>query len=100
MAFTRWNFYCSGFFYAFINFAFFMIGNIGTPDIIDGKFVLHNHGRIIKNLTEQQYHHYKALELRGFSGHWIAFYGIATAVLYKFSGFSENVNTTANNTLA
>lgn len=79
----------AGFFYALINFALFASSQVGTPDIKEGQFILQNHGKFIKALTEQEYHHYKANELRGFSGHWILFYGIATAVLYKFSGLSK-----------
>jgi hypothetical protein len=79
----------AGFFYAFINFMLFIASQNGTPDIKDGQFILHNHGELIKTLTEQEYHHYKANEVRGFSGHWILFYGIATAFLYKFSGLSK-----------
>ena len=79
----------AGFFYAFVNFILFSISQSGTPNIIGGQFVLQNHGQLIKTLTEQEYHHYKANELRGFSGHWIAFYGVATAILYKFSGLTK-----------
>jgi hypothetical protein len=79
----------AGFFYAFINFMLFIASQNGTPDIKDGQFILHNHGELIKTLTEQEYHHYKANEVRGFSGHWILFYGIATAFLYKFSGLTK-----------
>jgi hypothetical protein len=79
----------AGFFYALINFMLFIASQGGTPDIKDGQFILHNHGQLIKILTEQEYHHYKANEVRGFSGHWILFYGIATAVLYKFSGLNK-----------
>jgi hypothetical protein len=77
------------FFYAGLNFLLFMTSQLGTPDIKDGHFVLQNHGQLIKNLTEQEYHHYKANEVRGFSGHWILFYGVATAILYKFSGLTK-----------
>jgi hypothetical protein len=38
----------------------------------------------MRNITEQEYHHYKAATIRGFSGHWVAFYGLAAAVLYPF----------------
>lgn len=82
-----------GFFYAFINFILFMFSQSGTPSIQDGHYVLQNHGQFIKNLTEQEFHHYKANEVRGFSGHWILFYGVATAVLYKFSGLTKNKET-------
>jgi hypothetical protein len=73
-----------GFFYAMVNFMLFMTSQEGVPDIKDGQYILHNHGHLIKNLTEQEYHHYKANEVRGFSGHWMAFYGIAAAVLFPF----------------
>ena len=74
-----------GIFYTFANFMLFMGTQIGTPDIEGGHYILHNHGELIKTITEQEYHHYKANEVRGFSGHWIAFYGMATAILYPFS---------------
>jgi hypothetical protein len=74
-----------GFLYAFLNFMLFMGSEIGTPDIEGGKYILQNHGQLIKTITEQEYHHFKANEMRGFSGHWIAFYGIAMAILYPFS---------------
>lgn len=73
-----------GFFYAFVNFMLFMNASIGSVDIKDGQYILHNHGQLIKTLTEQEYHHVKANEVRGFSGHWLAFYGIAAAVLFPF----------------
>ena len=79
----------AGFFYAIINFLLFFASHGGTPDIKDGQFILQNHGQLIKTVTEQEYYHYKANEVRGFSGHWIFFYGFATAVLYKFSGLTK-----------
>jgi hypothetical protein len=74
-----------GFFYAVINFIMFMATQSGVADIKDGQYILHNHGQLIRILTEQEYHHFKANELRGFSGHWLAFYGPAAAVLFPFS---------------
>jgi len=74
----------TGFFYAVLNFFGVMIFQKGTPDIIEGKYVLHIHGKIIKTLTDQEYHRLIALKVRGFSGHWIAFYGFAAAILYPF----------------
>lgn len=81
----------AGFFYAGINFMLFMSSQTGVPSIKDGQYFLHNHGQFIKNLTEQEYHHYKANEIRGFSGHWLAFYGIAAAVLFPFNRQTRNV---------
>ena len=74
----------AGLFYAFVNFLLFMTMQNGTPAFKDGQYYLHNHGKLIRNITEQEYHYIKASMLRGFSGHWIAFYGIAAAVLYPF----------------
>jgi len=73
-----------GFFYAGINFFLFLHSVPGQAEIIGGLHVLQSHGHIIKTLTEQEYHHYQALTVRGFSGHWLAFYGIAAAILYPY----------------
>ena len=73
------------FFYAIINFMLFMTSQPGVPDIKDGQYILQNHGHLIKTLTEQEYHHYQANTVRGFSGHWLAFYGLAAAVLFPFN---------------
>jgi hypothetical protein len=71
------------FFYATINFSLFMLaGQGGVPDIIDGRYVIHNHGSIINELTEMEYYKMKANVIRGFSGHWMAFYSVATAILW------------------
>ncbi len=82
-----------GFFYAIINFMLFVATQRGVPDIQNGQYVLQSHGTLIKTLTEQEYHHFKANEVRGFSGHWIAFYGIAMAVLFPFKLQTGNIIT-------
>lgn len=74
----------AGLLYAPINFMVFIASQTGVPDIHNGQYILHNHGQLIKTLTEQEYHHYRANELRGFSGHWLAFYGMAAAILFPF----------------
>lgn len=74
-----------GILYALINFALFMASQPGSTSIRDGQYILHNHGQLIKILTEQEYHHYQANQLRGFSGHWLFFYGLAAAILYPFN---------------
>ena len=79
-----------GFFYAGINFIMFMNSQHGVPEIKDGQYILSNHGQLIKTLTEQEYHHYKANEVRGFSGHWILFYGVAAAILFPFNRQTTN----------
>lgn len=79
-----------GLFYAVVNFMLFMMSQNGVPEIMDGQYVLNNHGQLIRGLTPEEYHHFKADELRGFSGHWTAFYGLAAAILYPFRRKSEN----------
>lgn len=76
----------AGVFYAIVNFIFFMATSpIGVADIKDGQFVLHNHGKLIKTLTAQEYNQYHTNELRAFSGHWLLFYGVAAAILFPFN---------------
>jgi hypothetical protein len=72
-----------GLFYPIINFLL-MDGLLGSPDIKDGQYILHNHGHLIKVLTLQEYDHYKANELRGFSAIWLVFYGFAATALFPF----------------
>jgi hypothetical protein len=69
-----------------------MTTQLYTPGIQNGQYILHNHGQFVRNLTEKEYHHYQANTLRGFSGHWIAFYGMAMAVLYPFNKQVDNDN--------
>lgn len=78
------------FVYALINFTLFsQVSEGGGPSIVDGQYVLQNHGHIIKQLTYDEYQHYQANELRGFSGHWMAFYSLALAVLFPKNTFSH-----------
>jgi hypothetical protein len=61
--------------YALINFLIFLaLSKGGSADIRNGVYVLHNHGNVIKELTEQEYQRQQAYSLRGFSGHWMIFY--------------------------
>ncbi len=73
-----------GFYYAIVNFVMFIGSESGTPAVKDGHYYLDAHGQWIRDITEREYHHYKAAGIRGFSGHWVAFYGLAAAVLYPF----------------
>lgn len=76
----------TGFIYGIINFILFLkSSHLGSPSIRDGQYILHNHGTLVKILTEQEYHHYKANEVRGFSGHWLFFYSIAATILHPFN---------------
>jgi hypothetical protein len=74
-----------GFYYAVANFMIFMVLiHNGSPAIQDGQFVLQNHGQVLSAISEKEFHHFEAVETRGFSGHWIAFYGLAMAILYPW----------------
>jgi len=56
-----------------------------VPDVRDGKYVLHNHGQVIRELSENEYEWQKAYILRGFSGHWMAFY-LVPAIVFWYRG--------------
>lgn len=70
------------FVYATINSFLFIQTVGGMPDIVDGKYVILDHGTIISDLSETEYFKMKANEIRGFSGHWIGFYGLAMGILW------------------
>ena len=76
-AMPRWAGYAvkALFAYAVINFVLFLfLSKGGVPDVRDGKYVLHNHGEVIRELSEDEYELQKAYVVRGFSGHWMVFY--------------------------
>lgn len=77
------------FVYCIIGSFIFLFMKEGTPGIINGQFVLHNHGKILHIITEGEYHQAKAGVMRLFSGVWLAFYGMAAAILYR----KENAET-------
>jgi hypothetical protein len=68
--------------YAVLNFIIFifLVGG-GGPREKDGKYVLANHGQVIRELTEEEFHRYQAYVVRGFSGHWMLFSSASLLVL-------------------
>jgi len=56
----------------------------GRPEIRNGQFVLVTPGQVIHPISEQEYYLRRNYPVRGFSGHWIFFYLIAT--LYFWFG--------------
>lgn len=82
------------FFYAFVNFFLFMMDgdSMATAAIRNGQFILESRGQFIRNITEVEYYHYKAAMVRGFSGHWMLFYGWATAGLYPYNPTNNEVS--------
>ena len=68
------------FVYAIVNFMLFMVATEGgSPTIQDGKYLLLNHGELIREISLEEYSAFKANEVRGFSGHWLVFYYVAAA---------------------
>jgi hypothetical protein len=66
--------------YALVNFLIFMVGTEGgSAEIRDGKFLLLNHGTLIRELTAAQYAAFQLNDIRGFSGHWLVFYSVPAA---------------------
>lgn len=73
------------FLYALLNFVFFTgASEGGGPGMVDGVHVIQNHGEIIRTITEEEYHLKKANELRGFSGHWMAFFSFSLLICWPF----------------
>lgn len=63
--------------YAILNFLLFMGSMPGSPAERDGKYILSNHGTVIKEITFDEYKAYQRKEAIGFSGHWMLFYSAA-----------------------
>ncbi len=76
--------------YTGFNFMFSMSNTEGTSKEENGIYSLHNRGKHIRNITEEEYHLHEANVLRGFSGHWILFYTVATIALYKGESKEED----------
>ena len=75
-----WAYYTFQLFGAFfiVHFILFLLVSHGAvPKIVDGKFVLDNHGQITKWLTEAEFLTLKSYELRIFSTGWMSFYSVA-----------------------
>jgi hypothetical protein len=86
-ALPRWagNLLIVAFAYAILNFGlFFFLSEGGAPAIRNGQYVLQNHGKIIRVLSESEYHTQKSYVMRAFSGHWIVFY-LTPALFFLFA---------------
>lgn len=65
--------------YFAVNFVSCMFNmDFGGPQIENGKFYLMNHGKVIRPLTELEFHKMKSYELRLFSWAWVIFSYIPT----------------------
>ena len=66
------------------HFVLFLVqSHAASPEIINGQYVLSNHGEIVKELTESQYRWLKGSELRLFATGWLSFY-VALALYWWF----------------
>jgi hypothetical protein len=70
--------------YAILNFFLFMGSMPGVPTERDGKYILSNHGTVIKEISFEEYKYYQRKEAIGFSGHWMLFYSAALLLSYPF----------------
>jgi hypothetical protein len=59
----------------------------GVTGMIDGKYVVHNHGQVIRELTEQEYLIEKSKELKGIAAAHIFFLGMGIGFLYPRKRF-------------
>lgn len=72
-----WVFALGGvvFVYAGINFALFIAQlEGGMPTVDQGRYLLLDHAKLIKEPTYDEYVSLKLRQIRGFSGHWMLFY--------------------------
>ncbi len=71
------------FIYNFINFFLSYSNYVGSPDVWDGKYILHDHGSLIREITEREYRIERTKEIKMFSSFWVLFSGIGSAMLYE-----------------
>ena len=82
--------------YMGINFIF-LSSTSGLPHFENGEYILQARGgKVIRTITEQEYHYYKAKQLSRFSGHWIFFYGTAIAILFPFRMKNLDLHVSSN----
>jgi hypothetical protein len=75
------------FVYGIANFAIFIVlTEGGGPSEREGKYVVMNHGTVIRELSEAEYHQHRAYVLRCASGHWMLF---SCAALMLFVGVAN-----------
>ena len=78
--------------YALINFVLFIVlSKGGAAEERDGKYVLQNHGKVIRELSEEEYELQEAYVIRGFSGHWMIFY-LVPALFFRYGKTEPEVS--------
>jgi hypothetical protein len=81
--------------YAGFNFFFTIFVLLGghSPTSENGTFALKDHSRVIRTLTEAEYHRYRAYEARVSSGHSIVFYLMGMTMLYPRAVNQDDLRT-------
>jgi len=62
-----------------------LVAMLDTPGVAtyrDGRYLLVNHGRVLRELSDDDFRRQNALRDRSFSAGWVIFYGIAAMVLF------------------
>ena len=70
--------------YAILNFFLFMGSMSGSPARQGEKYILSNHGKLIREITFEEFKLYQRKEAIGFSGHWMLFYAAAMLLSNPF----------------
>ena len=70
--------------YALFNFFYTLLylNEGGAPAKLDGVLVLHSHGHVIRELTDQEFQKHMAYVMRGFSAWWMFFYSASMMIIY------------------
>ena len=71
--------------YALINFILLWQMPLGNLYFNNGQHILMDHGRVIKTMTEQEFHDYRANLVRVLSGFCLVFYAGSAAILFPFN---------------
>ena len=53
-----------------------------SPLNTNGSFMMMDHGRFVRSLSEAEYYRHRAYEIRGITTHPILFHAVAAAVMY------------------
>lgn len=80
---------CVIFIYAILNFLFFMGSMPGLPTENDGRYTLSNHGKVIKEISFEEFKYYQRKEEIGRLGHWMWFY--CAGLLFSYPFRKENL---------
>jgi hypothetical protein len=54
-----------------------------TPGVVQGQYVMQDHGNVVRTLSQAEYWRHSAYELRGMSTHIILFTAVALGILWS-----------------